>query len=313
MYLNLYSIKRGSYEMDINKLKTFLLVSQFGSFRGAAERLYLSPRAVSKQMNQIENELGVKLFKRSKNQTSLTTEGKAFTVTAQDIVNTYNNALTKIRTNKLQNTEKMTAGISSPTQSTICQTVLTKFLEDNPKVQIDIEQESGKRLISLVNAGALDFCITPFYKTKDSDNHLPGLSKIDLFVGELDVGLSKMNPLSKKNSINLKELSNLNVLYYTPFGSNFLKKTFLTKFAGLINSNRIHPVSTLEQRDLMVAANKGFGFYPSILKDEEELENPLINFLPINNDCNKYYSSSLWYNKKNKNSALKKLIAEFKK
>lgn len=293
--------------MDISKLKTFLMVSQFGSFRGAAERLYLSPRAVSKQMNQIENELGVKLFKRSKNQTSLTQEGRAFTVTAQDIVNTYNNALTKIRTSKSQNTEKLTAGISSPTQSTICQTVLTKFLEDHPKVQIDIEQESGKRLISLVNAGALDFCITPFYKTKDSDNHLPSLAKIDLFVGELDVGLSRMNPLSKKNTIDLKELSNLNVLYYTPFGSNFLKKTFLTKFSGLITPGQIHPVSTLEQRDLMVAANKGFAFYPSILKDEEELQNPLINFLTIKNICNKFYASSLWYNKKNHKHALEQI------
>lgn len=298
--------------MDINKLKTFLLVSQFGSFRAAAERLYLSPRAVSKQMNQIENELGVKLFRRSKNQTSLTQEGKAFTVTAQDIVNTYNNAVTRIKTAKNTTTKKLIAGISSPTQSTICQTVLTKFLEDNPKVQIDIQQENSKRLIYLVDKQKLDFCITPFYKTKNSDTHLPNLLKIDLYVGELYVGLSKMNPLSSQENVDLRDLSNFDVLYYTPFGSTFLKRTFLTKFAGLLNPAQIHPVSTLEQRDLMVATNKGFGFYPSILKDEEELENPLINFLPISNKCNRFYSSSLWYSKQNKNPALVKLIAEFK-
>lgn len=298
--------------MDINKLRTFLLVARYGSFRAAAERLYLSPRAVSKQMSQIENELDIKLFKRSKNKTFLTQEGETFTITAQDIINTYNNAVTKIKTNKDKKSKKLTTGISSPTQSTICQTALTKFSEDNPQVEINIQQESGKRLISLVENQILDFCITPYYKTNNSNNVLPNLEKIDLYVGELYVGLSKMNKLSKNNAIDLKNLSNLEDLYYSPFGSNFLKETFLTKFSGLLTSNQIHPVSTLEQRDLMVATNKGFAFYPSILKDVEELQNPMINFLPIINKCNKYYSSALWYNKTNKNPAMRKLIAEFK-
>ena len=62
--------------MDINKLKTFLTVAKSGSFKSAAEKLFLSPRAVSKQMDQIENELGVSLFNRNKNSTKLNTTGK---------------------------------------------------------------------------------------------------------------------------------------------------------------------------------------------------------------------------------------------
>ncbi|BEJ52709.1 LysR family transcriptional regulator [Lentilactobacillus buchneri] len=50
--------------MEIAKLTTFLKVVEYGSFKAAADKLYLSPRAVSKQINQIEAEIGIKLFSR---------------------------------------------------------------------------------------------------------------------------------------------------------------------------------------------------------------------------------------------------------
>lgn len=298
--------------MDINKLETFLAVANYGSFKEAAEHLFLSPRAVSKQMNQVESELNVKLFHRQNNRTSLTTFGKAFTVTAQDIVNTYNNALTRIKVQDEANIKKLRAGISSLIQATIWQTSLTDFLEKNKQINIEIEEESGQRLLSLINKELLDFCVCPYYEIQIDNENFPNIQKIDLFRGELYIGISKLNPLSDQKSISLLQLSNMKALYYTPFGSSSLKKTFLKKFKGLIKENQIQPISTLEERNLLVAINKGFGFYPSITVDEEELQNPLINFLPIRNNCNKTYASSLWYNKNNTNPILRKLIKHLK-
>lgn len=53
--------------MEINNLKTFLSVAKYGSVKKVAEKFFLSPRAVSKQMDQLGNELGVTLFQRHKN------------------------------------------------------------------------------------------------------------------------------------------------------------------------------------------------------------------------------------------------------
>ena len=47
------------------QLETFLCVAEAGSFNKAAERLYISPPAVIKQINLLEESLGVKLFDRS--------------------------------------------------------------------------------------------------------------------------------------------------------------------------------------------------------------------------------------------------------
>lgn len=298
--------------MDINKLKTFLAIANFGSFKEAAEHLFLSPRAVSKQMNQIESELNVKLFNRKKNSTSLTPTGKDFVITAQEIVNTYNNALTKIQTQKATKGFLLKSGISSPTQSTIWQTALTNFLEKNPLTQIELEQGSGPKLVSLIHNLQLDFCITPYYRTKSDDFPFSDIKRINLYEGEFYIGISKMNPHSKQKSIKFKDVQDLDVLYYTPYGSAFLKRVFLEKFDGLLRKNQIQPISTLEQRNLMVATNRGIGLFPSVLEDEQELQNPLMNFLPIEDKCNKYYATSLWYSRRNSNPALKALIKEIK-
>ncbi|HJA27013.1 MAG TPA: LysR family transcriptional regulator [Candidatus Limosilactobacillus intestinigallinarum] len=297
--------------MDIDKLETFLMVAKFGSFRAAAQKQFLSPRAVSKQMNQIEAELGVKLFEREKNRTKLTSYGSDFIVTAQDIVNSYKTAVTKIKTRDVIQEKQLKSGISSPSQSTIWQTALTEFLSKNPDINIEIQQETGRRLLTLVDNMALDFCISPYYGTHEMDKIFPNLQRVDLYTGTFYIGISKLNPLSKQDSISFTQLQDLKLLYYTPFSSIHLKKIFLEKFAGLLREEQVELITTLEQRNLMVAVNKGFGLFPSILVDEEELQNPLVNFLPIRDNCNDFYSSALWYNRQNNNPVLKELVEEF--
>lgn len=63
--------------MDTELLKTFLEVSRTRHFGRAAEALYLTQSAVSFRIRQLENQLGVNLFTRHRNNIRLTTAGKA--------------------------------------------------------------------------------------------------------------------------------------------------------------------------------------------------------------------------------------------
>lgn len=296
--------------MDINKLQTFLTVAKYGSFKAAAEHLFLSPRAVSKQMNQVESEVGVQLFNRKNNRTELTQEGHEFIITAHDIVNTYSNALIRIRTDNQDQQNILRMGFSSSYQATILQDYLRKFILDEDNIKYEIQEESGKRLLSLIENKLLDIVVTPFYDLPKQDYSSTQVKKIDLFKGELYVGVSKSNPLAHNSTINLNNLSKLRGFYYSPFGSTNLRRVFLEKFKNFISPEQLQAVSTMEQRNTMVALNFGFGFYPSVIVDEEELKNPLIKFLPIENQCNKYYSSALWYNPSNDNPILKKMLTK---
>ena len=59
------------------QLDTFLAVVEAGSFNKAAERLYISPPAVIKQINLLESSLGVRLFTRTHRGLILTEAGRS--------------------------------------------------------------------------------------------------------------------------------------------------------------------------------------------------------------------------------------------
>lgn len=68
------------------QLETFSVVAGCGSFTKAAEILFISPPAVMKQINALEERLGVALFARTNRGLQLTEAGKGFLQDARYII-----------------------------------------------------------------------------------------------------------------------------------------------------------------------------------------------------------------------------------
>ncbi|WP_125684338.1 LysR family transcriptional regulator [Levilactobacillus yonginensis] len=295
--------------MDINKMRTFLTIAKYGSFRAASEKLFLSPRAVSKQMDQIENELGVKLFNRQKNNTSLTNIGEEFIVTAQDIVNNYTDAFNKIQMESASDSNKILLGFSSQNQATVIQQTFEPILAKRPELRLEMREESGKRLIAMVAAKKLHLAVTPEYAEEATYSPDVGVKK--LLTGKMVVGISKLDPLSELDSIDLEQLKDRLVLYYNNSESTYLQDVFFKKYDGIFEKKHIKRVSSIEQRDLLISFGRGIGFYPEPLQPAEKLRNPMLKFLTITNNISTYYSSVLLYNKKEDNPIVREFISNF--
>ena len=78
--------------MDVGLLKAFLEVNRSRHFGRAANNLFISQSAVSARIKLLENELGLRLFTRDRNNIELTTAGKKFLTYAENILNTWNRA-----------------------------------------------------------------------------------------------------------------------------------------------------------------------------------------------------------------------------
>jgi DNA-binding transcriptional LysR family regulator len=78
--------------MDLNLLKTFLEVHRVRHFAKAADNLFVTPSAVSARIHQLEEQLGVKLFERSRNNIHLTASGERLLNHAKSLVNGWDNA-----------------------------------------------------------------------------------------------------------------------------------------------------------------------------------------------------------------------------
>lgn len=84
------------FELD-PRLKTFVAAAETGSFAQAAERVFVSSTAVMKQINQLEDAVGVALFRRSHQGLTLTPAGESFLADVRQLQKDAQSAVTRAR------------------------------------------------------------------------------------------------------------------------------------------------------------------------------------------------------------------------
>ena len=94
------------------QIKTFIVVADSGSFSKAAERLFITTVSVMKQINSLENHIGVKLLKRTNQGVTLTKEGEYVYKTAKQIIEISDNTINKIKKDKKEETYTIKVGTS---------------------------------------------------------------------------------------------------------------------------------------------------------------------------------------------------------
>lgn len=95
------------------QLETFLHVADAGSFNKAAEESFITPTAVIKQINSLEESLGVRLFDRSHRGLTLTKAGRSMYQDARYIIQYCRDSVTRAK-NAMQEDEKSSASARPP-------------------------------------------------------------------------------------------------------------------------------------------------------------------------------------------------------
>ncbi|QCI63445.1 LysR family transcriptional regulator [Phreatobacter stygius] len=109
-----------------------------GGLTAAAERLNLTPSAISKAVTRLEERLGVKLLERTTRRIALTTEGRAFYDSARRIIGEINDAEAGVMENRgrPRGTLRITSGVAFATN--LLAPVLGDFTEAYPEVTIEL-------------------------------------------------------------------------------------------------------------------------------------------------------------------------------
>ncbi len=97
--------------MEYKWIEAFMALVEYLNFSRAAESLYISQPALSKQIASLESYLGVILFSRDKRTVELTEMGKLFLPEAQDMLKKMNQTVDKMK--KAEAAEQMNAGVLS--------------------------------------------------------------------------------------------------------------------------------------------------------------------------------------------------------
>ena len=145
--------------MELRHLRYFVAVAAHGSFNRAAEILHLTQPALSRQVKDLEEELGVPLLVRSQNTVKLTESGGLFYEEAREVIARANEAVQRVRGEA--RSETLRVGYAPSMIAGIMSAVLEKFQSATPRVRIDLRDLSSREINELANDGRLDLAISP--------------------------------------------------------------------------------------------------------------------------------------------------------
>lgn len=140
----------------ISQLEVFVKVVESGSFSEAARYFDITPSAVSRQVSQLEEELGARLFHRTTRKQSLTEAGDIYHRYAQRIYSEMEAA--RLAVNQLTDLPKGILHITAEKDfaETFIQPLLPDFFKRYPEVELRLSLDAN--LVDLV-AGAIDLAI----------------------------------------------------------------------------------------------------------------------------------------------------------
>ena len=120
------------------QLETFLHVADAGSFNKAAAERYITPTAVIKQINLLEDSLGVKLFDRSHRGLTLTPAGRSLYQDAKYIIQYCRDSVTRAKNAMQEDSNVIRIGSSPMTPAQLLMGLWAKINERHPDIKFQI-------------------------------------------------------------------------------------------------------------------------------------------------------------------------------
>ena len=147
--------------MEIRVLQYFLMVAREENITRAAQLLHLTQPTLSRQMIQLEEELGVALFHRSNHRVTLTEEGMLLRRRAQEIVDLADKTKMDIQRREQELSGTLTIGAGELLSSQVLAKLLAGFRARHPLVSFQLYSAQADDIKERIEQGLLDIGLVP--------------------------------------------------------------------------------------------------------------------------------------------------------
>jgi len=187
--------------MELRHLDYFVAVAEQLSFSRAAENRLVSQPALSQQIRQLEQELGVPLFDRIGKRVTLTEAGRALLPHARQILSAVAAAQNEVR--ELGRLVRGKTSLGAPPTVSIHRlpTLLTRFERKYPGLEVTLREAGTETLVRLIQDGLLDLAIVA------TDLLPPEVEATPLLEETYVLAVSVKHALSKHSAVALAELA----------------------------------------------------------------------------------------------------------
>ncbi len=235
--------------MELRHLRYFVAVAEGLSFTRAAARLHLAQPSLTRQIHNLENELGVRLLDRSRNHVALTEEGRAFLIDARRILALATESIQAVQRLSRGETGKVNIAYLSNFDFELLPETLAAFRHSFPHVALNLFDMTPAEQLRALEARKIDLGFIGLAPP-------PGVSGLQwerIAQHDTVAVLPAKHPLARQARVKLRDLE-------TMF------------FVGM--SEKTHPGF----RDWLEGICRQAGFLPRVLQDAE-LEAALMTFV----------------------------------
>lgn len=143
-------------DVDTRLLRYFVAVAQEGNLTRAAQRLFVSQPALTKQIRQLEEQLGTPLFTRSRAGMTLTDPGRTLAERAPTVLAAWDRALRETRTTASRAATVLRVGFIASAANEATERIVSAFAARRPGWRVDMRQTSWSNPDAGLKAGDVD-------------------------------------------------------------------------------------------------------------------------------------------------------------
>jgi DNA-binding transcriptional LysR family regulator len=239
--------------MDLRHARTFVTVAELGTVSGAAVRLRVAQPALSRQIIDLEHELGLRLFDRIGRRLILTSAGEQLLAGCRLLLNCA--VAVKEQAQLLRHGDTGVLKVAGSPQhiESVLSGFLHRYAERYPKVQVDVSEGTGSEIITLLERGEIHLGQNLLHAVKLDENHFGSLP---LGSVELLAACHTSTPIGPRRSIDVANLAAFPLLLMD--GGFGFRRAFdaASRMAGL------KPIVMFESRNphtLLALAEAGHG------------------------------------------------------
>ncbi|MBD2103695.1 LysR family transcriptional regulator [Leptolyngbya sp. FACHB-261] len=141
--------------MELRHLRYFIAVAEDLHFGRAAERLHIAQQPLSRQIRDLETELGVELFYRTKRTVRLTEIGQAFLIEARKTLKQAEQAVLLAQRMGQGEIGRLAIGFTGPALNKVLPKIVRQFKQRHPKVELALERLQTNEQVKALRAGEI--------------------------------------------------------------------------------------------------------------------------------------------------------------
>ena len=190
--------------MELRHLRYFVAVAEELHFGRAAKRLCITQQPLSRQIKDLEEELGVELFYRTKRTVRLTEVGEIFLAESRKTLQQADRAVLLVKQASQGKIGQITVGFTGSALNIVLPTAVRQFKQLYPQVDLTLKRMQTSEQLLALNNGQIDLGLLHPPINED------GLTVETVYREQLVVALPDNHPLAKDRlkPVSLRQLAN---------------------------------------------------------------------------------------------------------